>query len=93
MKSRQKLTTKERRPAAVSEPVVQSASDQASACAAPVEQPDARHELIALQAYYLAEARGFTAGAELDDWLAAEAQVDSRPPETRPTSEPGRRPR
>jgi hypothetical protein len=87
MRSREKLKTKERHPVAVSEPVVQSASDQDSARAAPVEQPDARHELIALQAYYRAEARGFTPGAELDDWLAAEAQVDSRPRETRPEAD------
>jgi hypothetical protein len=30
---------------------------------------------IATAAYYRAEARGFAPGRELDDWLAAEAQV------------------
>ena len=35
-------------------------------------------ELIAVEAYYLAEARGFAPGAELDDWLTAEAQVEAR---------------
>lgn len=40
--------------------------------------PAARRELIAVEAYLLAERRGFTPGAELDDWLAAEAIVDGR---------------
>ena len=37
-----------------------------------------RHEAIARAAYFLAEARGFEPGHELDDWLAAEQQVGSR---------------
>lgn len=37
-------------------------------------EPD-RRALIAISAYYLAERRGFTPGHELEDWLAAEAQV------------------
>jgi len=41
----------------------------------------ARAELIAAEAYLLAERRGFVPGAELDDWLAAEAIVDGRLPE------------
>jgi len=31
-----------------------------------------------VQAYYLAEKRGFTPGAELHDWLAAEARIDAQ---------------
>ncbi len=93
MKSREKSKTKERRSAAVAPSLVQGASDQDSARAAPVKQSDARHELIALQAYYLAEARGFTPGAEIADWLAAEAQVDSQLREMGPTSETGQRAR
>lgn len=34
-----------------------------------------RREQIALAAYYLAEKRGFEAGHEMEDWLAAEASV------------------
>jgi hypothetical protein len=34
-----------------------------------------RHERIARGAYYRAEARGFTPGQELDDWLAAEREL------------------
>ena len=33
---------------------------------------------IALAAYLLAERRGFVPGAELDDWLAAEQEENSR---------------
>jgi hypothetical protein len=40
--------------------------------------PDVRRQLVAAEAYLLAERRGFTAGGELEDWMAAEAMVDSR---------------
>jgi len=33
---------------------------------------------IAETAYYRAEQRGFTPGCELEDWLLAEAEVNSR---------------
>jgi len=36
---------------------------------------EARWALIAENAYYRAERRGFLPGAELDDWLAAEQEV------------------
>jgi len=38
---------------------------------------DARHRRISEAAYRLAEARGFASGSELDDWLAAERDVDA----------------
>jgi hypothetical protein len=41
----------------------------------------ARHELVAVAAYYRAERRGFAPGSELDDWLAAEAEFNSAPAE------------
>lgn len=37
-----------------------------------------RRQLIAEAAYYRAEARGFAPNGEIDDWLAAEAEVDRR---------------
>jgi hypothetical protein len=37
---------------------------------------EARHQRIAERAYRRAERRGFAPGAELDDWLAAEAEED-----------------
>jgi len=40
-------------------------------------QPD-REEKIAIIAYYKAERRGFANSGELEDWLAAEREVDER---------------
>lgn len=37
-----------------------------------------RHEMIAAAAYFRAEQRGFVGGDSLDDWLAAEAEIDER---------------
>jgi hypothetical protein len=39
-------------------------------------QPPTRHERIAAAAYRRAEERGFAPGAELDDWLQAEREID-----------------
>lgn len=36
-----------------------------------------RYRLIQEAAYYRAEARGFAAGHEIEDWVAAEAEVDA----------------
>ena len=40
--------------------------------------PDVRRQLVAAEAYFRAERRGFAAGNELDDWVAAEVVVDTR---------------
>jgi Protein of unknown function (DUF2934) len=40
--------------------------------------PDVRRQLVAAEAYFRAERRGFAAGNELEDWVAAEVAVDSR---------------
>ncbi|MGO9931623.1 MAG: DUF2934 domain-containing protein [Steroidobacteraceae bacterium] len=40
--------------------------------------PDVRRQLVAAEAYFRAERRGFVGGNELDDWVAAEVAVDSR---------------
>lgn len=37
--------------------------------------PEQRHAMIAQAAYYRAEQRGFAPGGELQDWLAAEAEI------------------
>ncbi|MFO1401843.1 MAG: DUF2934 domain-containing protein [Steroidobacteraceae bacterium] len=39
-------------------------------------QAHEREAMIAEAAYYRAEARGFEAGHELEDWLAAECEID-----------------
>ncbi len=40
--------------------------------------PGVRRQLVAAEAYLLAERRGFAAAHELEDWVTAEATVDSR---------------
>jgi hypothetical protein len=40
--------------------------------------PEVRRQLVAAEAYFIAERRGFTAGNEVEDWVAAEVVVDSR---------------
>jgi len=44
----------------------------------PAIPPLERHLRIAQAAYYIAERRGFAPGNELEDWLQAEAEVESR---------------
>ena len=44
-------------------------------CRPPVQAEQERRALIAKAAYFRAERRGFQAGHELEDWLAAEAEV------------------
>jgi hypothetical protein len=39
---------------------------------------DERRRMVAEAAYYRAEQRGFTAGREVDDWLAAEREISQR---------------
>ena len=45
-------------------------------CAPPRQTAQERQVRIAKAAYYRAQKRGFRAGHELEDWLAAEAEVD-----------------
>ncbi|HEU4781224.1 MAG TPA: DUF2934 domain-containing protein [Steroidobacteraceae bacterium] len=40
--------------------------------------PEQRAALIAEAAFFRAEKRGFAPGHETEDWLAAEAEVDTR---------------
>ena len=43
---------------------------------APVPTPDERRAMIAEAAYYRAEQRGFAPGLEIEDWLAAERDIE-----------------
>lgn len=45
---------------------------------APLIAPEDRQRYIAEAAYFRALERGFEGGAELADWLAAEAEIESR---------------
>ena len=40
------------------------------------QEPEARSARIAQAAYFMALARGFAPGCELDDWLAAEDEIE-----------------
>jgi len=55
-----------------------TAQSQASGEAPPGDDAhrDLRRQMIAAAAYYRAERRGFAPGCDLEDWLAAEAEVD-----------------
>ena len=39
-------------------------------------EPERRQAMISEAAYFLAERRGFCPGGELEDWVAAEAEID-----------------
>lgn len=41
-----------------------------------VVTPEERYQMIAAAAYFLAERHGFTSGRALDDWIAAEKEID-----------------
>ena len=45
--------------------------------AATLTQPELRRDIVAQAAYFRAERRGFEPGHDLEDWLAAEAEVDA----------------
>lgn len=38
--------------------------------------PEQRHQMVAAAAYFLAERHGFSSGRSLDDWIAAEKEID-----------------
>jgi hypothetical protein len=44
----------------------------------PATTLEQRVGMIAEAAYYRAEARGFTPGNEVEDWLVAEREIDAR---------------
>ncbi len=55
-----------------------------------------RRQMVEMAAYFRAERRGFEAGHEAEDWLAAEAEVDAQlaaiPVRKKPASRPRKRP-
>jgi Protein of unknown function (DUF2934) len=63
----------------VSDPVVSGSSAQpqrSTRAPAGFDPPSSREALIASAAYYRAEKRGFKPGHEMQDWLAAEREID-----------------
>lgn len=55
-----------------------SPNPEAAEAVYPRISPEERHRLIAETAYYRASQRGFSGGAEVEDWLAAEAEIDNK---------------
>ncbi len=53
-----------------------------------IVSPEERERLIAEAAYYRALQRGFSGGDAVDDWLAAEREVDERLMRARPSMKP-----
>lgn len=50
----------------------------APATAAAVTSPEERRRMVAEAAYYRALQRGFSGGDAIEDWLAAEREIDER---------------
>jgi len=74
VKRRVKKTASERTNGAA---MVVSESEAASAATSHID-PEVRRQMVAAEAYFRAERRGFAAGQEVEDWIAAESVVDSR---------------
>jgi hypothetical protein len=60
-------------------PGAESRASVAADAGAVQNAPDQRHAMIAQAAYYLAERRGFEPSHELEDWVAAECEIDRTP--------------
>lgn len=75
-KSSQSSKHTRRKPSATRNGAASTESDQLPPSAASVAQA-ARQRMVAEAAYYRAQNRGFVPGRELDDWLAAEAEISA----------------
>lgn len=76
------ITPKRPKPnAIVASTLNSSIAAEKSAAASAAKQafldPEQRRAMIAESAYYKAEHRGFASGYEVEDWLAAETEIDS----------------
>jgi hypothetical protein len=74
VKRRVKKTASERTNGAA---MVVLESEAATAATSSID-PEVRRQMVAAEAYFRAERRGFAAGQEVEDWIAAEGVVDSR---------------
>jgi DUF2934 family protein len=64
--------------AATAPPASKARTRKPKATASAARHPEDRHASIARAAYLRSQMRGFQPGFELEDWLAAEAEVDRR---------------
>jgi hypothetical protein len=65
------------KPAKPAKPARPATPVEIAHAAGPRISPEERHRLIAEAAYYRARKRGLEAGTEVEDWLAAEAEIDN----------------
>jgi len=65
-----------RKPRKSSPPTANVVAAQSDATQVP-SSAEARHQRIAVTAYFLAEARGFEPGHDHEDWYTAERLIDS----------------
>jgi hypothetical protein len=57
-------------------PAAKAPKPAAKKSATPVLTPEQRRCYVEVAAYYMAERRGFSGGSEMNDWIAAEAEID-----------------
>jgi hypothetical protein len=65
-------------PAGLTDSAAMVVLESAAKTASTRVDPDVRRRMVAAEAYFRAERRGFAGGNELEDWVAAEAAVDRR---------------
>jgi hypothetical protein len=71
------MTAPESRQSALTVPTIPATAEAAPSPEGPEpSEPAQRHALIAEAAFLIAQERGFAPGHELNDWLAAEREID-----------------
>jgi hypothetical protein len=79
MRTKEKVSGRKRRSGAKTKQVQQArTAAPGKRSAEPKFTAEAHYELIETVAYFHAEQRGFEPGHELEDWLAAEAEVEQQ---------------
>lgn len=73
--SAKKTATEKPAPAAVKTAAAKKSPAKKKSSSVTVEH---RNHMIATAAYYLAERRGFAVGHDVQDWVAAELQIDAQ---------------
>ena len=70
--------SRERPPTTTRQPVAEETVAQPATADKTYWTDEMRQEEISRRAYYRAEQRGFSPGYEMEDWLAAEKEVNER---------------
>jgi len=63
-------------PESTTDAIIETQDEQSAEQSPEFIEHDERHALVRERAYYLAEQRGFEPGHEVNDWLAAERDVE-----------------